>query len=111
MNMTIQITIVGLGQIGASVGLALGKRRSDIRRVGHDKSLETAKKAQQIGAVDDMKINLPAAVREANIVLLSLPVNEIRATLEVIAPDLLEGVVVMGTTPVQESVAGGRANF
>jgi len=103
--MSIQITIVGLGQIGASVGLALGKRRSDIRRVGHDKSPEIAKKAQQIGAVDDVKYNLPASVREANIVLLSLPVNEIRATLEVIAPDLHEGVVILSTTSVQGSVA------
>lgn len=103
--MSVQITIVGLGQIGASVGLALGKRRSDIRRVGHDKSPEVAKKAQQAGAVDDVKFNLPAAVREANIVLLSLPVQEVRATLEVIGPDLPEGSVVMDTTPLKESVA------
>lgn len=103
--MSVQITIVGLGQIGASVGLALGKRRSDIRRVGHDKSPEVAKKAQQIGAVNDVKFNLPAAVREANIVLLSLPVQEVRATLEVIGPDLPEGTVVLDTTPLQESVS------
>lgn len=102
--MSIQISIVGLGQIGASVGLALGKRRTDIRRVGHDKSPEIAKKAQQIGAVDDLKFNLPAAVRDANIVLLSLPVNEVRATLEVIGQDLREGVVVLCITPVQEAV-------
>ena len=103
--MTVQITIVGLGQLGASVGLALGNRRSDIHRVGHDISPEIAKKAQKIGAVDNVKHNLPAAVREANIVLLSLPVNEIRATLEVIAPDLPEGAVVMDTAPIQTSVA------
>ena len=103
--MTEQITIVGLGQLGASVGLALGKRRSDIHRVGHDISPETAKQAQKIGAVDDVKYNLPAAVREAKIVLLSLPVNEIRATLEVIAPDLPEGAVVMDTAPTQTAVA------
>ncbi len=103
--MTVQITIVGLGQLGASVGLALGKRRNDIHRVGHDISPEIAKKAQKIGAVDDVKYNLPAAVREANIVLLSLPVNEIRATLEVIAPDLPEGAVVMDTAPVQTAVS------
>lgn len=103
--MSIQITIVGLGQIGASVGLALGKRRSDIRRVGHDKNPETAKKAQQKGAVDEVKFNLPASVREADIVLLSVPANEIRAALEVIAPDLREGTVVLDTTPLQESVA------
>lgn len=103
--MTVQITIVGLGQLGASVGLALGSRRTDIRRVGHDKNPETAKKAQKKGAVDDVKYNLPAAVRDANIVLLSVPVSEIRATLEVIAPDLPEGAVVMDTAPLQSAVA------
>ena len=103
--MTVQITIVGLGQLGASVGLALGKRRDDIHRVGHDISPEIAKKAQKKGAVDDVKYNLPAAVREANIVLLSLPVNAIRATLEVIAPDLPEGAVILDTSPIQTSVA------
>jgi len=103
--MTVQITIVGLGQLGASVGLALGSRQTEIHRVGHDKSPETAKKAQKKGVVDDVKHNLPAAVREANIVLLSLPVDEIRATLEVIAPDLREGTVVLDTAPMQSSVA------
>jgi len=103
--MTVQITIVGLGQLGASVGLALGSRGTDFHRVGHDKEPETAKTAQKKGAIDDVKYNLPAAVREANIVRLSLPVNEIRATLEVIAPDLPEGAVVMDTAPLQRSVA------
>jgi len=103
--MTGQITIVGLGQIGASVGLALGKRRSDLRRVGHDKNPEIAKQAQKIGAVDEVKFNLLAAVREASIVLLSLPVDQIRATLETIAPDLPEGAIVMDTAPTQTSVA------
>jgi prephenate dehydrogenase len=103
--MTVQITIVGLGQLGASVGLALGKRRDDIRRVGHDRTPETAKEAQKKGAIDDVKYNLPAAIREANLVLLSLPVSEIRSTLEVIAPDLQEGAVVMDTAPLQSAVA------
>jgi prephenate dehydrogenase len=56
-------------------------------------------------AVDDIKFNLPSAVREAKIVLLSLPVNEMRATLETIALDLPEGAVVMDTAPVKEAVA------
>lgn len=103
--MTEQITIVGLGQIGASVGLALGKGQNDIHRVGHDKSPEVAKKAQKIGAVDEVKVNLPASVRKANIVLLSLPINEIRSTLEIIAPDLSEGAIVLDTVPAQKTVA------
>ena len=103
--MTVQITIVGLGQIGASAGLALAEHKSLLHRVGHDKEPEAAKKAQKMGAVDDIKFNLPSAVREAKIVLLSLPAHEMRATLEIIAPDLPEGAVVMDTAPVKEAVA------
>ena len=103
--MTVQITIVGLGQIGASAGLALAEHKSLLHRVGHDKEPGVAKKAQKIGAVDDVKFNLPLAVREAKIVLLSLPAHEMRATLEIIAPDLPEGAVVMDTAPVKEAVA------
>ena len=103
--MTVQITIVGLGQIGASAGLALAEHKSLLHRVGHDKEPEVAKKAQKMGAVDDVKFNLPSAVREAKIVLLSLPAHEMHATLEIIAPDLSEGAVVMDTAPVKEAVA------
>jgi prephenate dehydrogenase len=73
--------------------------------VGHDKEPETAKKAKALGAVDEVKFNLPSAVREARIVLLSLPVSELRATLEAIALDLPDGAVVMDTAPVKEPVA------
>jgi len=103
--MTVQITIVGLGQIGASAGLALAEHKSLLHRVGHDKDPGVAKQAQKMGAVDDVKFNLPSAVREAKIVLLSLPAHEMRSTLEVIAQDLPEGAVVLDTASVKEAVA------
>lgn len=103
--MSVQITIVGLGQIGASAGLALTEHKSFLHRVGHDKDPRVTKKAQKIGAVDDVKFNLATAVRDAKIVLLCLPVHAIRATLETIALDLPDGAVVMDTAPVKEPVA------
>ena len=103
--MTVQITIVGLGQVGASAGLALAEHKSLLHRVGHDKEPEVAKKAQKIGAVDDVKFNLPSSVRDSKIVLLCLPVHAVRSTLESIAPDLPDGAVVMDTAPVKEPVA------
>jgi prephenate dehydrogenase len=103
--MTLPITIVGLGQVGASAGLALAEHKKLLHRVGHDKDPGVAKQAQKMGAVDDVKFNLPSAVREAKIVFLSLPVHEIRATLEVIAQDLPAGAVVMDTAPVKEPVS------
>lgn len=104
--MSVQVTIVGLGQIGASIGMALGKHPTLLHRVGHDKELQIAKTAQKKGAIDEVKINLPGSVRNAKIVLLSLPASEIRTTLEVIAQDLPEGTVVMDTSPIKGPIAG-----
>jgi len=103
--MSTQITIVGLGQIGSSIGLALKTHDVDVHRVGHDKEPQVAKESQKAGAVDDVKYNLPASIREAQIVVLALPLAEIRETLEVIAPDLQEGTLVLDTAPAKVTVA------
>jgi len=95
--MPIQITIIGLGQIGASIGLALKARGASVTIVGHDKDARSAKAAQDAGAVDTYKYNLPDSVREARIVILALPFAEVRQTLEVIGPDLQEGSLVLDT--------------
>jgi prephenate dehydrogenase len=103
--MSVQITIVGLGQIGSSIGLALKAHGVDIRRVGHDKDPQAGKESQRIGAVDDVKYNLPASVRDARIVILALPLAEIHETLKIIAPDLQEGTLVLETAPAKAKVA------
>jgi len=109
--MTVQITIVGLGQIGSSIGLALKARNVNVRLMGHDKDPQTAKDAQKAGAVDEIKHNLPASVREAKIVILALPFEGIRETLELIAPDLQEGVLVLDTAPAKAKVAAWAKEF
>jgi prephenate dehydrogenase len=102
--MPIQITIVGLGQIGASIGLALKARGAKVQLVGHDKDARSAKAAQEAGAVDTYKYNLPDSVRDAGIVILAVPFAEIRETLEVIAPDLQEGSLVIDTALSKRTV-------
>lgn len=103
--MPVQITIIGLGQIGASIGLALKARGASVTLVGHDKDARTAKAAQQAGAVDTWKYNLPDSVRDARIVILAVPFAEVRGTLEVIAPDLQEGTLVLDTALSKGTVA------
>ena len=103
--MTIQITIIGLGQIGASVGLALKSRELNIRLVGHDKNLDTMREARKLGAVHEAQYNLPTAVRNAQIVILALPFSAVRETLELIVPDLQEGILVLDTAPSKATVA------
>jgi len=103
--MPVQITIVGLGQIGASIGLALKSRGASVTLMGHDKDPRAAKAAQDAGAVDTYKYNLPDSVRDARIVVLALPFGEVRETLEVIAPDLQEGTLVLDTALSKGTVA------
>ena len=102
--MTVQITIVGLGQIGASIGLALAGRQELVYRVGHDREIGIARRVEKMGALDKVAINLPAAVREADIVMLALPVDQIRDTLTIIGEDLKAGVVVMDTSPAKQAL-------
>lgn len=100
--MALKAAIIGLGQIGASIGLALKEHTDLLRRVGNDKEPAVARLAEKIGAVDQIDYNLPNTVRDADLVILSLPLDQLRETLEIIAPDLHEGCVVMDTAPVKE---------
>lgn len=102
--MTVQITIIGTGQIGASIGLALGEHKDVFVRVGHDKDIRVANHAKDMGAFDRVDINLPNSVANASVVILALPLDQIRGTLKIIASELQDEVVVMDTAPVKSEV-------
>src|SRR4030065_2960815 len=102
--MTVQITIIGTGQIGASIGLALAAHKDMFLRVGHDKDIRIANRAKDMGALDRVAINLPNSVANADIVVLALPLDQIQETLKVIAPELKDEVVVMDTAPIKSEV-------
>jgi prephenate dehydrogenase len=95
------LTIVGLGQIGASIGLALEPRREQLQRIGHTRNYGEGNHAKELGAVDKVVVNLPSAVEKADIVLLALPVNELEAVLKLIGHELKEGAVVLDTSPAR----------
>ncbi len=103
--MAVRLTIVGLGQIGTSVGLALGDQTEVIYRVGHDRDIGSARRAEKMGALDKVSINLLSAVEDADLVLLALPIDQIQETLEAVRNDLKQGAVVMDTSPVKQVVA------
>lgn len=102
--MTIQITIIGLGQVGASIGLALAKQKEKMLRCGHDPEPTRAKKMEKEGVIDKIFFNLPESVRDADIVLLALPAGQLEETLNYISEDLRSGVVVIDTSSVHTGV-------
>lgn len=102
--MTVQITIIGMGQIGTSIGLALAEHTSMVFRVGHDKEIAAANLAKKLGALDRVDINIPHAVEDAGLVILAVPLDEMRDTLKAVAQDVRPDVVVIDMAPVKESV-------
>ena len=102
--MPVQITVLGLGQIGTSIGLALASQKDKITRIGNDREPENARIAMKQGAFDSTPYNLPHAVEKADVVILALPVDEIYSTLKLIAQDLKPGAVVINTSPLQVKV-------
>jgi prephenate dehydrogenase len=99
--MAVQVTIIGLGQMGSSIGLALAAHQEKIQRTGHDMDADATRAAQKAGAVDSIHFNLPASVEQADVVVLSLPLSEVRTTLDFIRADLKEGAVVLDLSPAK----------
>ena len=97
--MTTTIGIIGLGQIGASVGLALKSKIGSERVLGHDRDGDVARVAESMGAVD-ATASLRDVVRDAQVVFLCLPLAEMRETVSRVGPALRENAVVLETAPI-----------
>ncbi len=103
--MASKIAIIGLGQIGASIGLALKEKSGLPEVLGSDKDAAVASAAEGLGAVD--KIVRPTdAVKEADVVVLCLPLSEMQGVLKRICPFLKEEAVLMDTAPIKSPVTG-----
>jgi len=103
------LTIIGLGQIGASFGLGLAGYKDQIQRFGHDLDPTISRRAEKIGAIDRVELNLPNAVQKADIVLLSMPVDQILDTFDFILEDLKDGAIVLDTGPTKEYLCNWAA--
>lgn len=89
----LQIVVVGLGLMGASLGGAL--RGKCARVVGVARRADVVEMALARGFVDAGTTDLLAGVRDADVVVLSTPVRVIVQQLAQIAPHLRPGCVVM----------------
>jgi len=97
-----KISIVGVGLIGGSLGLALKEKNPNFKITGIDKP-EIIKKAIARGAIDEGTINLEEGVKEANIIIIATPVKTILNLLTQIDPFLKKGCIVtdVGSTKRQ----------
>jgi len=82
-----QVTIIGTGLIGGSLGLALKKRRLIGRIVGCDRA-PTLERAHDRGAIDSGTVNPADAVRGSQLIVLAAPVLATIDLIERLGPSL-----------------------
>jgi len=103
-----KITIIGVGLIGGSLGLALKERKPNFKIIGIDKQ-EIIERAITRGAIDEGTVNLEEGIEEADIVIIATPVKTILNILTQINPFLKKGCLVTDTGSTKGQVVE-RAN-
>jgi prephenate dehydrogenase len=88
------LTIVGVGLIGASIGLAAKKRGLVQRVLGVGRDAVKLDQARQLGAIDEGKLDLAAAVADADLVVCCLPVDRIAEQIKQAARHCKSGAVL-----------------
>jgi prephenate dehydrogenase len=105
------LTIVGVGLIGGSIGLAAKKRRLAERVIGVGRQQCSLSQALREGAVDETDLDLAAAVSRADLSVFCTPVSLIAGQVLASAPDCKEGALLTdaGSTKseIVRAVEGG----
>ena len=109
--MKIQITIIGLGQIGASIGLALAPKSDLIDRIGYDVDPKVMRQAPKLGAVDKTSSNLLKELKTSDVLLLALPTDEMRPMMEELVPLMKPGALFLDTALSKQKVATWAAEL
>ena len=97
------IALVGLGLIASSIALNLKSKKNRIKITGYSRTKKTREEARKINfcTVCD---NYEDCIKEANLVILCVPVGAMGDTMGKIAPYLSKSAIVTDVGSVKESV-------
>lgn len=99
-----RLTIIGLGLIGSSVARAVRQAMPTVRITGYDASPEVRAIATRIDLADDIADSAGAAVIDADLVMLCVPVGAMGAVAAEFAADLPADAVLSDVGGSKESV-------
>ncbi len=94
MNDFKNVTIIGIGLIGGSLGFAVKALPDPPRIIGFSRREQTIRKALELGAIDEGVHSLPTAVRNADLVFVSTPISIIVDIVRQIAPHMKNGSLI-----------------
>ncbi|MCK5167317.1 MAG: prephenate dehydrogenase/arogenate dehydrogenase family protein, partial [Rhodospirillaceae bacterium] len=99
-----RIAIIGIGLIGSSLARAVRERNLANHIAIATRSVETLKKAEDLGLGDSYSIDAAKAATDADLVVLCVPLGSIGAVGKVISGSLKSGAIVSDVGSSKESV-------
>ncbi len=99
-----RVALIGLGLIGGSFSLAAKRAGLAGRVSGHARTAATRETALRLGLVDEVHDTAAEAVRDADLVLLCVPMGAMAAVAAEIAPALKPGATVSDVGSVKRTV-------
>ncbi|WCT73845.1 prephenate/arogenate dehydrogenase family protein [Sphingomonas naphthae] len=89
-----RVAIIGLGLIGSSIARAVRQYMPTVKLTAHDASAEVRARVEELDFVDDVTDTAGAAVVDADLVILCVPVGAMGAVAAAIAADLPAEAIV-----------------
>jgi prephenate dehydrogenase len=89
-----QLCIIGVGLIGGSLARALRQAGVVTEIIGSGRRIETLKRARQLGVIDRYTTDLSAAVAQADVVVVAVPLGTVYKVFAAIADHLPEHCVL-----------------
>ena len=106
-----RVTIIGLGLIGSSIARAVRATMPTVRLTGHDADAQVRARARDLGFCDDVTDQAGAAVVDADLVILCVPVGAMPAVAAEIAADLPSDAVLSDVGSSKAGVAAVLAEI
>ena len=99
-----KITLVGVGLLGGSLGLAVKRRRLARRVEGYVRRAASIAECKKFRAVDRATLDLQSAVEGADLIILCTPLAQMRPLVKQMLPALKRGAIVTDVGSVKTSV-------
>jgi prephenate dehydrogenase len=99
-----KITLIGVGLLGGSLGLAIKRRRVARRVEGYVRRAATVAECRKLKAVDHATLDLRSAVADADLIILCTPLAQMRPLVKQMLPALKRGAIITDVGSVKGSV-------
>ncbi|MGE5336817.1 MAG: prephenate dehydrogenase [Gemmatimonadota bacterium] len=115
-----KLALIGVGLIGGSAAIAWRRTGAVAEVIGFDHDAAALARARELGVIDQAALSAAAAVREADLVLIAVPVGAMKSTFAAIAGAVPAHALITDVGSTKRSVidaarvalnASGRLSF